>query len=562
MTATHAPDHPSLDRVGETTTLAVSYLRVSTKEQASKGGRDEGFSIPAQREANLRKAHDVNAIIVEEFVDAGESARKADRPGLMELIEYVKTHDVAYCIVHKVDRLARNRADDVTIHLALKEAGVLLVSATENIDETPSGMLLHGIMSTIAEFYSRNLANEVSKGMSQKAITGGTNGRAPIGYLNTTIRDELGRERRVVEPDPDRAALVKWAFEAYATGNYSTGTLRDELIDRGLTTAPTPKRPSKAPGLSTIQKMLANPYYKGNVVFRGATYDGLHEPLVSPEIWYRVQTVLHAKQTSGEKTQSHEHYLKGSVYCGQCGSRLIVTKARSRRGVIYPYFICAGRHSKRTNCEQKSMFIPDVERAVEDYYRRVQIPEHVITALRELITAEFDRLSATSKQERQAYQRERDDLLDERTKLLQAHYAGAVPLDLLKTEQDRISKRLVFLEAQIEAGATEYEHAQAHLDDCLALAKDCHAIYTSIDDSLRRIANQAFFDKLYVTEADTVDGEPGVPFNIMLNPEVQATALRRQADGDLSRTQTDDVGGLNNNDLVGAEGLEPPTYSV
>ena len=116
----------------------------------------------------------------------------------------------------------------------------MLVSATENIDETPSGMLLHGIMSTIAEFYSRNLANEVAKGMTQKAITGGTSGKAPIGYLNVRKRDELGREMRIVEPDPERAPLVKWAFEAYATGTYSTITLREELIDRGLTTMPTP----------------------------------------------------------------------------------------------------------------------------------------------------------------------------------------------------------------------------------------------------------------------------------------------------------------------------------
>ena len=170
MTISQTADTDALDRIGDTTTLAVSYLRVSTKEQASKGGRDEGFSIPAQREANLRKARELNAIIVEEFVDAGESARKADRPDLVRMIEYVKTNHIAYCIVHKVDRLARNRADDVSIHLALKEAGVMLVSATENIDETPSGMLLHGIMSTIAEFYSRNLATEVSKGMTQKAI--------------------------------------------------------------------------------------------------------------------------------------------------------------------------------------------------------------------------------------------------------------------------------------------------------------------------------------------------------------------------------------------------------
>jgi len=127
----------------KTAAAAVSYLRVSTREQAEKGGTDEGFSIPAQREATRRKAEQLGAGIVEEFVDAGASAKSSDRPELMRMIQYVKANKVAYCIVHKVDRLARNRADDVSIHLALQQCGVMLVSATENIDETPSGMLLH-----------------------------------------------------------------------------------------------------------------------------------------------------------------------------------------------------------------------------------------------------------------------------------------------------------------------------------------------------------------------------------------------------------------------------------
>src|SRR5690554_2430321 len=82
---------------------AVTYLRVSTKEQATKGGRDEGFSIPAQRAANHSKAESLGASLIKEFVDAGESAKKADRPALREMIAYVKRHKVAYCIVHKVD---------------------------------------------------------------------------------------------------------------------------------------------------------------------------------------------------------------------------------------------------------------------------------------------------------------------------------------------------------------------------------------------------------------------------------------------------------------------------
>ncbi|MCI1748459.1 MAG: recombinase family protein [Acidipropionibacterium sp.] len=481
-----------------TTVLAVSYLRVSTKEQAERGGRDEGFSIPAQREANLRKARELDAIIVDEFVDAGESARKADRPELMRMIEFVKANEITYCIVHKIDRLARNRADDVTIHLALKQAGVTLVSVTENIDETPSGMLVHGIMSSIAEFYSRNLATEVSKGMTQKAVTGGTSGKAPIGYLNVRRRDELGRDVRVVELDPERAPLVKWAFEAYATGRYSTITLREELIDRGLTTVPTPKRPTKAPALSSVHRILSNPYYKGQVTFRGAAYQGLHEPLVSKEIWYRVQATLSDHRLSGEKTQAHDHYLKGSVYCGECGSRLIPSNARSRQGIVYPYFLCSGRHSKRTTCERPAMYVPDIEAAVEDYYRTIEIPGHAIAALREFVVAEFDQLHDIARREWHAYQAERTDLLDERSKLLQAHYAGAIPIDLLKTEQERISRRLAFLDVQIEAGSLDYEQAKAHLDDCLKLADNCYKLYMSSDDSLRRTANQAFFGKLYI----------------------------------------------------------------
>src|SRR5690606_4909928 len=223
--------------------------------------------------------------------------------------------------------------------------------------------------------------------------------------------------------------------------------------------------------------------------------------------------------------------------------------------------MCSGRHAKRTNCERKSMFVPDIEAAVEDYYQRVQIPQHVLTALRELVTTEFDRLHEVARQEAQAHKIERDSLRDERQKLMQAHYAGAIPLDLLKSEQDRIARRLAFLDAQINAGDIEYEHAKAHLQDCLALAGDMHAIYMSIDDSLRRIANQAFFDKLIVQDDDTINADPGAPFNVLFNPEVQNLAVRHQGRTADSGTQTNNVVGLNNDPLVLVEprGLEPLT---
>ena len=96
----------------------------------------------------------------------------------------------------------------------------------------------------------------------------------------------------------------------------------------------------------------------------------------------------------------------------------------------------------------------------------------------------------------------------------------------------------------------EYDQAKAHLEDCLTLAGNCHQLYMSIDDSLQRIANQAFFDKLIVTDDDAIHGEPGVPFNVFLDRDVQTLAVRQQGRTAESGTQTGDVVGLNNDLLV------------
>jgi site-specific DNA recombinase len=165
-------------------------------------------------------------------------------------------------------------------------------------------------MSSIAEFYSRNLATEVIKGSVQKAKNGGTPGRAPIGYLNVR-RMVAGREARTVEIDPVRGPLMAWAFESYATGEWTIRRLLAELTARGLTTAPGRKNPGRTLVVSHLHKLLRNPYYMGMVSYRGVIYAGSHDPLVMPETWHEVQKVLTAKYISGEKNREHPHYLKG-----------------------------------------------------------------------------------------------------------------------------------------------------------------------------------------------------------------------------------------------------------
>ena len=581
--------------------FAVSYLRVSTRGQAERGGgHDEGFSIPAQREANKRKAASLGAMVGKEFVDRGASAKSADRPQLQAMLEYVKENSdrVDYVIVHKVDRLARNRDDDSDIMRVLRECGVQLVSASESIDESPSGMLLHGIMSSIAEFYSQNLATEVKKGLGEKAKGGGTIGRAPLGYLNVREVDEKGREDRTVKLDPERAPLIRLAFEEYATGNWTVNELADHLASCGLTTRATPKIPSEPINKKSLNKILVNPYYKGVVRYNGVYYDGIHEALVSEEDWDKVQAIL-TSHLSGERTLKHPHFLKSSVYCGKCGSRMIISNAKKKNGVVYPYFVCGGRHSKRVpDCNMKYVLIDVVERRIEQIYESLSVsPELRITLQAELqrvIEEEREKYNA----ELNGLRKEKEKLERKRKKLLEAHYNDAIPLDLMKSEQASISKKLNSISQEIRMHDTTFENILMNLNKALDLIEDCGKTYKMADESVKRLLNQAIFKRLkvYCDDNEEVYVEPELekPFEQILGSVKQDIQLIEKAKIEGEDELSDalekairhikeyfECGGLphtiqtHSNEsnffshkssskdfLVGREGLEPPTFSV
>ena len=213
-------------------------------------------------------------------MERGESAKTADRPELQRMLAYVAENPVKYVIVHKVDRLARNRADDVDDQPGAQAGRRRTGRVSENIDQTPSGLLLHGIMSSIAEFYSRNLATEVIKGSVQKAKNGGTPGRAPTRLPERPPLRE--RPRKPHRRGRSRARRRSWPGPSRptrpATGR--SARLLAELTDRGLTTAPGPRSPGRPLTVSHLHKLLRHPYYTGIVRYRGAIYPGKHEPLV------------------------------------------------------------------------------------------------------------------------------------------------------------------------------------------------------------------------------------------------------------------------------------------
>ena len=529
--------------------LAVMYLRVSTKDQAGRGGEAEGFSIPAQREACLRKADSLGVQIIEEFVDAGESARSANRPELKRMLAYVAEHRVSTVIVHKVDRLARNRVDDVEINLALTKAGAQLVSCSENIDETPSGMLLHGIMSSIAEFYSRNLATESRKGMLQKAKGGGTVNAAPFGYINTRTRTPEGREVRTVMLDPERSHWVPWIFERYASGEWTTAMIRDELLKHDVTTLPRPNRPSMPIANSHVDSILKNRYYVGVVKFEGVEYPGKHEALISEQLYARAQQVRAARRQSGEKPRVHSHYLKGTLYCGNCGEPLTFEQSRNRVGTLYDYFYCLGRQRLKNGCTFKATQAHMVEDLVEQHWSAVTISDERLSEVRRLVLEHMDTLLPNQDRAEAKAKHDLADLQTQSERLMQAFYADAITLDHLKQEQARIGAERATAEALIARNTTDRDTVLAKLDYLCALLANPVRYYENAPDVMRRELNQGIFERIYVFDDEIVGSNLTEPVQRLL-AESLALDLARERKKVLSAD-------VRTNDLQNPAGVAP-----
>ncbi len=481
---------------------AISYLRVSTARQSSGGVDGDGFSIPAQREANRRRAHALGALVVAEFVERGRSGRSADRPALQRMLGYVQSHAVDLVIVHKIDRLARNRADDANLTNTIHRSGARLVSSIEAIDVTPSGRLLHGIMASIAEFYSQNLATEVKKGMRQKVLQGGSVGRAPLGYLNTRTHDTGSTERRVVTVDPERGPHITWAFRTYATGTWSVIQLAEALNRRGLTTRPTASTPAGPVTLRTVHHLLKNPYYTGVVTLNGAEHPGNHDPLVDPVTWATVQDMLTARR-NGQRSRVHNHYLKSTVYCIECGRRLIIQYTRSRSERVYQYFVCSRRQG--TGCAQrKALPVADVEARIEDAYRTITLT----SAQRERIEAVS---LATLRRERAQHARRREDLDAEARmnkargeKLLELHYADAIPRDTLLKHQKRLNVEATRIQRELDVVRADDDALAQKLRDALDLLQNAHENYTQADEATRQQLNYSLFARVLGPQSDQI----------------------------------------------------------
>lgn len=476
-------------------TRAVVYLRVSSSGQVNTDYDPEGISIPAQRVACVRKVDQLGLTIVGEYVEPGRSATEiTKRIKFQEMLARIRQDkDVDFVIVYKLSRFARNRIDDAVVMADLQKRGVTLISATEQIDDTPVGQLMHGILAAFNEYRSREDGADIAYKMGEKARKGGTLGRAPVGYLNVIDRTE-GREIRTVAIDPERAPLIRYAFEKYAEGDVTVEELAKDCEQRGLMTRRTAKQPSKPIPGKAFSRILRNPYYVGVATYKGEQYRGRHEAIVDQDTFDAVQRLLESRRASGERRRIHHHLLKGTLYCGRCYKqrgvrrRMVLHRAVGSNGTEYFYYFCMGIQDH--TCDAPFTSTDRIEEAVERHYNIVQFAPEFIESMR----GQIERVLADTTQTKRLLARQ----LKTQLAAIDAKEANLVDLaaegDLatkivrqritkLQQQRDELLTRQSEQDVDLEAGAR-------HIRACLDVLANPRALYTATSDEVRRQLNQ------------------------------------------------------------------------
>ena len=304
---------------------AVLYARVSSKEQEK-----EGFSIPAQLRLLQGYAAEQSLTVAREFIDV-ETAKQAGRASFGEMLAFLRrARTIKVLLVEKTDRLYRNLKDWVSIDELDLEVHFVKEGVVLSADSRSSEKFMHGIKVLMAKNYIDNLAEEVSKGLREKAEEGIWPSFAPLGYRNVLGPDG----KRTIEPHPETAPLIVKLFEWYSTGQYSLKEVARMAGQAGFS-----YRKSGNPIITaTADKILRKRIYTGDFDYGGRTYKGSYQPLISPELWQRVQDVLDDRFTMRPKKRRHEFAFSGLISCGHCGCALVGEIHKGR----YVYYRCTG----------------------------------------------------------------------------------------------------------------------------------------------------------------------------------------------------------------------------
>lgn len=323
---------------------AIIYTRISTDETKQQ------FSLRDQK-ARLQQFCQLRSIEIVQHYQEEYSAKTFDRPEFQKLLRWAKSHrnEVDYLLVIRWDRFSRNLTQSLETIRQFQDMGIEPNSVEGWIDyTTPENLLMLAFYLASPEVENTRRSLNTIAGMRRAAKEGRWTGVAPLGYRNA--RDENNRpivviDSRIITDGVSQGDLMRQLFEEFALGEYGMEELRKKYYKRGL-------KMSRA----RIGQILRSEFYAGKIPLKAwkdepfKTYQGIHEPLITEETYWKVQSVLEGRKLQGRKKNSTTNEnlpLRGILICGQCQKVLTGSGSRSGNGQRHFYYHC------RNGCKER-----------------------------------------------------------------------------------------------------------------------------------------------------------------------------------------------------------------
>ena len=367
-----------------------------------------------------------------EIAASFEEAKTAKEPGrtvFAEMLRKIERGEAEGILAWHPDRLARNSVDGgQIIYLLDTEKLKALRFPTFWFEPTPQGKFMLNIAFGQSKYYVDNLSENVKRGIRQKLRRGEWCWTAPSGYLNN-------RYTKQIDIDPERAPLIRKAFELYATGEYTFQSLTWWLKEQGLRS-----RKGNALHLSTIQKILRRPSYYGMLEFRGELYEGKHEPLIAKDLFDEVQRVM-KNRGKKQRRRKHEFSFIGLMQCGTC--RCAIT-AEIQKG--HHYYRCT---KKKGNCTEKYLREESLLEQARAIVEQVSLPDDWAENMLCKLDEEKAQAHTTSREAVRCLVEEKQEIEKKLEKLLDMKLEGTIDTEEYVQKKNKLLKRKATLDQRI-----------------------------------------------------------------------------------------------------------------
>lgn len=342
----------------------LKYVEYDRKSSESK--EKQALSIKDQRAECENYSTRESLNVVKRLQESRSAFKPHNRPEFDKMLDIIKSGKAQAILTWKPDRLCRNPEEGGKV-LQMLQDGVLkeIRTATGDVYTQDSDHLILQIHFGMANQYSRNLSQNVRRGLNHKCERGEYPRPAPIGYESYGL---IGQ--RLMRPHPYEGQLVKKAYQLASTGGKSLAQICKEMHEEGLRT-----KKGKKISKSHLHNILKSPTYYGYFYHNSELFEGNYEPIITKHLYDQVQEALQGR--SKPKVRVWEHTYNGLISCGDCGCQITTTVKekwykRTNRTAIYTYHQCTHR---KGNCKQEAVTGKELKQLLTKNITQISIDE-------------------------------------------------------------------------------------------------------------------------------------------------------------------------------------------